>query len=131
MSQNVLKGTKATSTLSNIKVLFYLESMPTPRRIDRIGEYRTAFDKNRKRILMTQDICAICGKVVDKTLKRPNEYAPEVDHIIPISRGGHPSDISNLQLVHGICNKQKGNKIKSDRAQVDMSLRWSIDWINC
>lgn len=104
--------------------------MAIARRIDRVGEYRTAFDKNRKRILMSQDICAICGKVVDKTLKRPNDYAPEVDHIIPISRGGHPSDMANLQLVHGICNRQKGNKVQGERGTTQTYLEWSVDWFN-
>lgn len=41
--------------------------------------------------------------------------SPTVDHIIPISRGGHPSDISNLQLAHWICNRMKSNKIANQK----------------
>ena len=31
--------------------------------------------------------------------------------MIPIARGGHPSDIDNLQLAHWTCNRQKSDKI--------------------
>lgn len=80
-------------------------------RIDRTGEHRVAFDKNKKKILATQEICGICGRPVDKTLRYPHPLAPSIDHIIPVSRGGHPSDIANLQLAHWICNRQKSDKM--------------------
>ena len=38
----------------------------------------------------------------------------EVDHIIPISRGGAPYDIDNLQLTHRRCNRLKSNKLSKD-----------------
>lgn len=83
-------------------------------RADRIGSHRTQFEKNKKRILAAQDICGICGKPVDKSLKFPHPMAPTIDHIVPIDLGGHPSDISNLQLAHNACNRAKSNKIKKD-----------------
>ncbi len=85
------------------------------RRADRQGEHRTAFEKNRKIIFATQQVCAICGRPVDFKLKPPAPLSATVDHIIPISRGGHPSDISNLQLAHWICNRMKSNKIMSKK----------------
>lgn len=101
------------------------------RRKDRVGEHRTAYDKNRKRVLMSQNICAICGRVVDKTLKANDPFSPEVDHIIPISRGGHPSDIANLQLVHSICNKAKSNKLPHppERGETNGN-QWTINWLS-
>lgn len=103
--------------------------MPQQLRPDRVGQHRTTFDKNRKKILATQNVCGICGKIVDKTLKRPDPFAPEVDHIIPVSKGGHPSSLDNLQLVHGCCNKAKGDKIHPDAPTVtNNDLRWSMDW---
>lgn len=104
----------------------------TARRIDRTKEHRTAFDKNRRRILMTQEYCGICGKWVDKSLKRPDPFAPEVDHIVPIAKGGHPSDIANLQLVHGICNRMKSDNLNATTTQkadpkID-PLAWSTNW---
>ena len=64
----------------------------------------------RKSLLRTQSTCALCGKPIDKTLHYLNPMAPEVDEIVPVSRGGDPLDRRNLQLVHRICNPRRGNK---------------------
>ncbi|MCD8207652.1 MAG: HNH endonuclease [Bacteroidales bacterium] len=48
---------------------------------------------------------------MDKSLKYPDPMSACVDHIIPISRGGHPSDLSNLQLAHWTCNRMKSDKL--------------------
>lgn len=80
-------------------------------RPDRDSAHRSLFEKNKRIILMTQDVCGICGKKVDKTVKYPNIMCPTVDHIIPIAKGGHPSDMSNLQLAHFGCNRQKSDKL--------------------
>ena len=44
-------------------------------------------------------------------LKYPDPMSKTVDHIIPIAKGGHPSDLANLQLAHRWCNRQKGAKM--------------------
>lgn len=82
-----------------------------PKRIDRAPGHRPAFEAARRKILATQDICGICGKPVDKTLRSPHPMSATVDHIIPVSKGGHPSDLSNLQLAHRSCNREKSNKL--------------------
>ena len=61
--------------------------------------------------MQTETICGICGQPVDKKLKYPHPMSPCIDHIIPIDRSGHPSDISNLQLAHWKCNRAKANKL--------------------
>lgn len=69
----------------------------------------------RKRAIQSKDpVCAICGKPIDMEAPAQSPLACEVDHIIPISRGGPPYDIDNLQLVHMKCNRQKGNKLGAD-----------------
>ena len=68
----------------------------------------------RKRVLATYDTCAICGREVDKSLPPNDPLAPEVDEIVPVSRGGSPYDWDNLQLVHRICNQKKGNRMVGD-----------------
>ena len=68
-------------------------------------------EKNRKKIYATQTVCAICGKPVDFNLKYPHPLSPTIDHIIPLAKGGHPSDIDNLQLAHRCCNRQKSDKL--------------------
>lgn len=104
-------------------------------RPDRSGTHRTVYESNRKRILKTQSVCGICGKPVDKSLKPPNPLAPVIDHIIPINKGGHPSDIDNLQLAHATCNRQKSDKLfkygsKNDKGVIlgNRNLPHSIDW---
>lgn len=82
-----------------------------PRRVDQVGEHRTALRKNKKIIMQTQELCAICGLPVDKTLKTPDPMSPTVDHIIPVAKGGHPSELANLQLAHRCCNLQKSDKL--------------------
>lgn len=109
--------------------------MPRTYREDQKGAHRTAFEKNKKKIYASQTICGICGKPVDFSLKYPNPLAPCVDHIIPIDRGGHPSDIGNLQLAHWICNRQKSDKLMNDKNPISGSgvisnrlLPQSVDW---
>ena len=85
--------------------------MATARRKDRIGEHRTAFEKNKKIIFKTQKVCGICGQPVDFSYKFPHPLSPTVDHIIPIAKGGHPSDLANLQLAHRTCNRSKSDKL--------------------
>ena len=50
--------------------------------------------------------CCICGNSV---YKEPNLLL-EVDHIIPISKGGL-TQVDNLQTLCWRCNRQKGNKL--------------------
>lgn len=98
---------------------------------------RGEFERNRKKIIASQDICAICGQPVNKKLKYPDPLSATVDHIIPIARGGHPSDLSNLQLAHLRCNIQKSDSIRDflintgEQSQAILpkhGLPWSIDW---
>ena len=85
--------------------------MAQKRRADQQGPHRAVYDRNKRKILATQNVCGICGQPIDKTLKYPDPMAPCVDHIIPIARGGHPSDLSNLQIAHWTCNRQKSDLI--------------------
>lgn len=88
------------------------------KRPDRNGTHRGAFERNKKKIYASQTVCGICGKPVDFSLKYPHPLSPAIDHIIPIARGGHPSDLHNLQLSHWTCNRQKSDKIIASRGTV-------------
>ena len=94
-------------------------------RPDKDGTHRGAFEKNKKRIYATQTVCGICGKPVDFSLKYPHPLSPCIDHIIPINKGGHPSDIDNLQLAHWTCNRQKSDKLieRTDKKEEIISNR--------
>lgn len=88
-------------------------------RPDHDGKHRLAFERNKRKILASQNICGICGQIVDKSLKYPHPLSPCIDHIIPIDRGGHPSDIDNLQLAHWKCNRDKANKLIYPKVEAD------------
>lgn len=103
-------------------------------RTDKLPGHRAAYENNRKKILATQNHCGICGKEVDKTLKTPHPLSACIDHITPINKGGHPSDIENLQLAHRQCNRQKSDKLFLNiekKKKVDLgnrNLPQSTDW---
>lgn len=98
-------------------------------RADHRGPHKTEYLKNRRRVLMSGSICAICGRPIDKELKAPDPMAPTVDHIIPLNKGGHPSDINNLQLAHWICNRMKSDKLIETKTR-DPQFTLSCDWKN-
>lgn len=102
-------------------------------RSDRRGPHERLYRNNRKKILMSESICALCGRPVDMSLKSPDPMAPTVDHIIPVSKGGHPSDMNNLQLAHWICNRMKSDKTVGAGTfdiRPNKSIKLSCDWKN-
>lgn len=105
-------------------------------RPDKDGTHRGAFEKNKKKIYATQTVCGICGKPVDFSLKYPHPLSPCIDHIIPIAKGGHPSDIDNMQLAHWTCNRQKSDKLidnrvaKQDEILGNRVLPHTFNWSN-
>ena len=102
-------------------------------RPDRDGQHRAAFDANKKKIYATQTICGICGRPVDFSYKFPHPLSPCIDHIIPVDKGGHPSDLQNLQLAHLTCNRAKSDKIiaiKTQESEIisNRVLPLKMDW---
>lgn len=85
----------------------------------------------------TEDTCFICNGFVDvneprfvkvdgkfivdpRTGKRKvNPLSPQIEHVIPIARGGNPLDRKNCRLAHAICNNRKGDKLMHE---LDASL---------
>lgn len=103
----------------------------------RYGTHRGAFERNKRKIFATQELCGICGKLVDFSLKAPHPLSACIDHIIPVSKGGHPSDLENLQLAHWTCNRQKSDKLVARKEVNDHEdvisnrvLPHTFDWKN-
>ena len=74
------------------------------------GSEQGIFKKNKKILLRSGNICALCGGYIDKSLKFPHPMSASVDHIIPVSKGGK-STMDNLQLAHLCCNQSKSSKV--------------------
>lgn len=62
----------------------------------------------RARVLREETHCAICGDEVDTSLPHGLPESPEVDELLPVSRGGDPLDRDNCRLTHRRCNRQRG-----------------------
>lgn len=109
--------------------------MPSRNRPDKDGTHRLAFERNKKKIYATQSVCGICGRPVDFSIKYPDPLSACIDHIIPVNKGGHPSDIDNLQLAHFACNRQKSDKLftKTEQHQQESignrNLPLSMNWM--
>lgn len=56
------------------------------------------------------DPCAICWHPIDYALKSPDPMSFEVDHVVPVSRGGDPYDPANAQASHRCCNNWRKDK---------------------
>jgi len=104
-------------------------------RPDKDGTHRLAFERNKKKIYATQTVCGICGKPVEFGMKYPHPLSPCIDHIIPVAKGGHPSDLDNLQLAHWTCNRQKSDKLLGRHSKAENEetisnrvLPQSCDW---
>lgn len=105
-------------------------------RPDHNGTQRAQFESNKRKIYATQKVCGICGKEVDFHIRFPHPLSPCIDHIIPVSKGGHPSDINNLQLAHMCCNRYKSDKFAPQKQDFstgielvnNRNLPQSFDW---
>ena len=104
----------------------------------RYAEDYQARVKVRKRLLaMAPPVCPLCGRPIDYSLKtyvdpkdgkrKPHPMSPEIDEIVPVSKGGSPTDMENLQVVHRICNQRAGNKTKARRV-TSLQLPQSREW---
>lgn len=91
---------------------------------------RKLFEHNKKIILATQSVCAICGQPVDMSIKSPHPMSPTVDHIIPCAKGGS-DDLENLQLAHRVCNRNKSDKMPTDKpreVEANRDLPQTFNW---
>jgi 5-methylcytosine-specific restriction endonuclease McrA len=56
-------------------------------------------DRDRAAIRRTKPPCGICEQPIDYTLKSPDPMSFEVDHIIPLAKGGL-DELANKQAAH-------------------------------
>ena len=105
--------------------------MPKTQRADHTWA-KTAYNKAKKIIFAQQSVCGICGRPVDKKLPFPHPGSATIDHIIPLSKNGDPTDVSNLQLAHLACNRAKASKLVAisvkEKTVSNRDLPLSTDW---
>jgi 5-methylcytosine-specific restriction endonuclease McrA len=67
--------------------------------------------------------CAICGRKLKISDVVPSKYAPTVDHIIPLSRGGKHAWY-NVQLACFLCNSMKGDRSHGNGNRMMLPIKW-------
>ena len=129
----MIQGIADISTIKNFRSVVMMAKPNL--RPDHNGTQKAQFESNKKKIYASQRVCGICGNEVDFSLKFPHPLSPTIDHIIPVAKGGHPSDINNLQLAHFWCNRQKSDKLtpkiefaQQKQAIGNRELPLSFDW---
>lgn len=79
-----------------------------PRSKGRTGRpWRRAWARLRR--MPGSDVCALCGRWIDKSLPANDPMSWTADHIDPLSEGGAETDLSNLRPAHMRCNSSRGN----------------------
>jgi 5-methylcytosine-specific restriction endonuclease McrA len=82
------------------------KACPEHVRADKLRYFHRKRDNLRRDLAMAQAfICPWCALPLP-----PDCGATEIDHIIPVTRGG-PDEDWNLQLLHGPCNQAKKDKV--------------------
>lgn len=101
-------------------------------RPDQSGWAEATFKKARKIIYASQSNCGICGRPVNFDKKFPDPWSATLDHIVPISKGGDPASLENLQLAHLACNRMKSSKLikpqVKEKSVSNRDLPLSCDW---
>ena len=80
------------------------------------GRYIRTKSKRQKVYQKTNKRCAYCGREIYETVPDNSPIKLTIDHIKPISQGGHKSDIGNLICACQECNCNKADsKLKTFR----------------
>ena len=78
----------------------------------------------RARVLAEGGPCGLCGRPVDTSLPAGHPASPEVDHDIPVSRGGALYDRANAVIIHRVCNNWKSDRTLAEaRAELEGRAR--------
>lgn len=54
--------------------------------------------------------CWICGLPIDPMRKAGDPLSFELDELVPVSKGGSPTDPANVAGAHRCCNQWRGDK---------------------
>ena len=77
------------------------------------GRNTATRDRDRAAIKRTKPPCHICEQPIDYALKTPDPMSFEVDHLIPLARGGTDT-LANKAASHRACNRAKWHTMPED-----------------
>ena len=66
-------------------------------------------DRLRKVVARGHPACWICGEPIDYTIPTPHPDSYELDHKIPLNRGGEHT-LTNAAASHRRCNRAKSDR---------------------
>jgi len=114
----------------------YLRSLASVKRYKAMRDgWKRARPRDRAiEIIIDQDVfcsdlwkCGICGEAVDHALTNHHPRSAEMDHIVPLSKGGEHAR-SNVQCTHRMCNEIKSNLSQSEAIAIVVGRRRSGQW---
>ena len=123
LSSGYWRGTCKTCMAENTMLHYQRDPKKVVARVDKykkaLAEAGGSFNEKDVEIIRRRlkDCCAYCGLAL-------NGFG-EVDHVIPVSRGGN-SFPSNLTLACRTCNRDKSNKTVEEFIQWRISLNLPI-----
>lgn len=78
------------------------------------GNPRSANGHRRRKLLVRlralRQPCWICTLPIDYALPPGHPLAMECDELVPVSKGGSPTDFSNVRAAHRCCNNWRRNR---------------------
>lgn len=107
-------------------------------RVERRGRETPAYQRQR-RMAMAQwkkenAPCHLCGKPIDYDAHYLDPFAPTMDHLVPINRGG-PAITKDIAPAHRRCNRDRSDALLSESwgrgnrtGKPSPRLKWSRAW---
>ena len=72
--------------------------------------------------------CWMCGMPIDPALPAGHPLSFELDELVPVSKGGSPTDPANVAGAHRCCNQWRGNRsvaqVEGVRSRAASMGRW-------
>ena len=73
-----------------------------------------AAHRKRRAAALATGMCILCGRPINPDLPGTHPWGGTLEHVVPVSRGGHPTHPDNLAASHRTCNYQRGTKLLSE-----------------
>jgi 5-methylcytosine-specific restriction endonuclease McrA len=77
----------------------------------------------REEILVPGALCWLCGVPIDINAPPRSPRSGTLDHVRPLSKGGHPTDRENVRAACHSCNSGRGNRDPAPRPVIGVRVR--------